>query len=77
MECEPLANDEVVRLALPLPLLRETVPSTAVPDLNVTVPVGIPVVDEKTVAVKITAWPAVEGLTEDTRFVLVVALVTT
>jgi hypothetical protein len=75
MECEPLANDEVVRLALPL--LRETVPSTAVPDLNVTVPVGIPVVDEKTVAVKITAWPAVEGLTEDTRFVLVVALVTT
>jgi hypothetical protein len=53
MVWEPLANDEVVRLAVPP--ASEIVPNRAVPDLNVTVPVGVPVVDDATVAVKVTA----------------------
>jgi hypothetical protein len=50
---EPLASDEVVTLAVPL--VSEMVPNTVVPDLNVTVPLGVPVVDDATVAVKLTA----------------------
>jgi hypothetical protein len=53
IECEPLGSDEVVTLALPL--LSAMVPNTVVPDLKVTVPVGVPVVDDATVAVKVTA----------------------
>jgi hypothetical protein len=39
------------------------VPITVVPLVNVTVPVA----PDVTVAVKVTAWPTVEGLTEEAR----------
>ena len=65
----PMISVEVVNVAPP-PLSAE-VPSTVVPSRNVTVPVGVPVVDELTVAVKVTDCPRSEGFAEDIRTVLV------
>jgi hypothetical protein len=58
-----------------LPLLKATAEHNVVaPSLNVTLPVGDwPV----TVAVNVTFWPKVEGFTEETKAVLLVALLTT
>ena len=48
-----------------------------VPDLKITVPVGVPDVEGVTVAVKVTDWPAEDGLSDDINEVLVAAFVTT
>ena len=70
MECVPTAKDEVVNIAWPLPF-NVPDPSTFVPSLKVTVPVGVPVVDDFTVAVNVTFWLSSEGLSEDWRLTLV------
>jgi len=56
---EPTGNVEVVTLATPLANAGE--PKTVEPAVIVTVPVAL----AGSVAVKVTAWPAVEGLAED------------
>ena len=66
MECDPTVSVDVVNIALPP--LSVPVPSVVVPSLNVTVPVGVPDV-AATVAVKVTAWPNVEGFSEDATVV--------
>ena len=71
MLCAPNPNVDVVKVATP-PLMVEA-PSVIVPSLKVTVPVGVPVVDELTVAVNVTACPTLEGFAEDIRTVLVPA----
>lgn len=61
-----------------MPPASVPVPSVPPPSLKVTVPVGAPpppvVV---TVAVKVTAWPAVLGFSEDAMLVVVVLTATT
>jgi hypothetical protein len=60
----------VVKVATPpdkLPL-----PSTVAPSLNVTDPVGVPP-PPVTVAVKVTAWPNVLGLSDEISDVVVEA----
>ena len=63
----------VARLALPP--AKDFVPSTVAPELNVTVPVGVIVADE-TAAVNVTFCPKVDGLSEETTVVNVVAIFT-
>ena len=62
---------------LAAPPLRLAVPITADPFLKVTVPVGVPEVAAVTVALKVTFCPWVDGLSEETRLVEVVAAWTT
>jgi hypothetical protein len=52
----------VVKLAFPLLSVR--VPNTVVPSLNVALPVGMPEVEDFTVAVNVTDRPWVEGFFE-------------
>ena len=73
-ECVPTASVKVVNVAFPL--LSVHVPRVAVPSLKVTGPVGVPVVDDFTVAVKVTAWPNTDGFAEGTIEVEVAALFT-
>ena len=68
IEWLPTAREEVESFALPE--LRVTLPSRVVPSLKVTVPVAV---DGVTVAVKVTDWPNVEGLTPEVRLVVEVA----
>ena len=58
IECDPTASVDVVNVALPL--LSVPVPSTMALSLNVTDPVGVPVVNDFTVAVKVTGFPYFE-----------------
>ena len=51
-------------------------PSVVAPFLNVTVPLGVPEVDAFTATVNFTAWPTVDGLSEDASAVEVAALST-
>jgi hypothetical protein len=74
IECDPTASVDVVNVALPP--LSVPVPSTLVPSLNVTDPVGVPVVDDFTVAVKVTGFPCFEGLSEELTVLDVAAFVT-
>ena len=74
IECDPTASVDVLNVALPL--LRIPVPMVVVPSLNVTDPVGVPVVDEFTVAVKITEFPRFEGFSEEVTLLDVAALFT-
>ena len=67
MECEPTASVEVENVAWPA--LSVPVPSVVVPSRNVTEPVGVPTA--VTVAVKVTACPAVEGFSEEATAVVV------
>ena len=67
----PMERAEVESVALPE--LRVTAPSEADPSEKVTVPVAA--VGE-TVAVKVTDWPKVEGLTLEVRLVVELALTT-
>ena len=62
---------EVANVATPDPF-SVPVPRVAAPSLNVTVPVGVPAL-EVTVAVNVTDWPNVEGLTEEPSPVAVLA----
>jgi hypothetical protein len=58
-------------LALSVP-----VPKVAVPSLNVTVPVGTPLVADFTVAVKVIAVPKTAGFIEEATELVLAALVT-
>jgi hypothetical protein len=72
IECDPRDNPVVLRVALPAEF-RLLEPRTFVPSENVTVPVGVPAA-AVTVAVKVTDCPRFDGLREDVRVVVVVAL---
>ena len=74
MLCPPPAKDDVAKLATP-ELLSVPEPKTVDPSLNVTVP-DASVIGEVTVAVKVTDWPATDGLTEVAIVVVVTALFT-
>jgi len=52
MLCVPTANVEIENVAMPL-VFTADVPIVAVPSDSVTVPVGVPVVFEVTLAVKV------------------------
>src|SRR5262249_38094649 len=73
----PAVAKLVVNAAWP-PAPTATVCRMTVPSLNVTVPVGVPApgATAATVAVKVTAWPVVAGLTDDPRATVVAAGVT-
>jgi len=61
-----VATDKAVVEKAAVPLLSETVPSFVVPSKKLTLPAGVPVVEDFTVAVKVTFVPEVEGFSEDT-----------
>jgi len=65
----PTAREVVSRVADPPVRLLE--PRIVEASLKVTAPVGEVGPGEDTVAVRATLWPAVEGLTEDVRVVVV------
>ena len=69
--------DSKTLLKIACPPLSLTLPMIAVPFLNVTVPVGVPLYCGTTVAVKVTHWPTLEGFTDETRVVVLVAWFTT
>jgi hypothetical protein len=77
MECEPTLRVEVVNVAWPEPL-SVPVPSVVAPSLKVIVPVGVPLPGALTVtvAVKVTDCPDTDGLADELREVVVLALVT-
>ena len=54
-------------------------PMTVIPSRKLTVPAGVPApgLTTATVAVKVTDWPKTDGLTEEVRLVVVLALLTT
>ncbi len=54
-------------------------PITVAPSRKLTVPAGLPApgATTATVAVNVTLWPKTDGLAEDVRLVLVLALLTT
>ena len=58
------------------PALSVAVPSTVAPFLKVTVPVGIPEVEEVTLAVNVTDWLYEDGLMELVSVALLAALFT-
>ena len=72
---EPLTVSVVVAALVTLPLESATAEPKFVPSTtNCTVPVGVPVLPlelSATVAVKVTDWPKVDGLTEDVTVVVV------
>src|SRR5262249_55167101 len=68
---------EKVAISWPATTWSET-GACAVPSMEkVTVPVGVPLVADVTVAVNVTVWPRVEGLTEELSAVAVAAVVAT
>lgn len=68
MTCTPGVSDEIVKVAFPP--LTVTVPRVWKPSVKVTVPVdGAGPDSAATVAVKVTAWPAVDGFADELRFV--------
>ena len=73
----PFLSDEVVKTAWRL-LLSVAVPRMVLPSLKVTVPVGVPEPGALalTVAVKVTACPSADGLSEEVRVVAVASLLT-
>ncbi len=77
IECDPTANDDVLKVAVPL--VSETLPKDVVPSMKVTLPVGIPAPGEaaETVAVKVTDCPNTEGFAAAVTLLVVAALLTT
>ena len=71
MECEPIASDDVLKVAAPL--LTLPLPSTVLPSLNVTVPVAVVA---EIVAVNVTGEPIADGFADDDNVVVVLALFT-
>lgn len=65
MECVATDSEAVLKVAVVIPPLVETVPVPKVvpPSLNVTVPVGVPAPGDSTVmvAVNVTDWPKTDG----------------
>jgi len=76
MECVPTLKVDVANVALKVDVLTFMVASVAVPFLNVTVPLTDTPDGGTTVAVKVTDLLRVEGLSEETRAVVVAALFT-
>ena len=68
---DPLVNVEVVKVATPAALTAPT-PKTVVPSRKVTEPVAPVLI----VARKVTAWPGLDGFTEDANVMLMAALAT-
>jgi hypothetical protein len=68
--CEPFFKDDVLKLACPDPF-SVTAASVLPASLKVTVPVGVPLDDEVTCAVNVTAWPTNNGLSEELSVVVV------
>lgn len=66
---------EVETVAIPL-LFRTDVPSETVPSINVTEPVGVPLVVELTVALIVTGCATPTGLLDDVNTVFVPAACT-
>ena len=62
IECDPVENEGTVKLAMPC-ALKAAVPSTFVPSIKATTPVGTPplLVIE---TVRVSLFPAIEGLAE-------------
>lgn len=72
MVCVPFERDAVENVAVPD--VTATVPSSVVPSLKVTVPVGVPLPDcGAIVAVNFTLWPAVSCRVDALSDVLVTA----
>ena len=71
---EPTGSVDVVKVALPP--LSCAVPSTVVPAVNVTGPVGVTVGDV-IVALKVTLWPWVDGFGDEVSFAALVVCFTT
>jgi hypothetical protein len=69
MEWEPTASTETEIDALPL--AKVELPRAVDPSKNMTVPFGVPD-PEVTVAVKATACPKIDGLSDETNVVCVV-----
>jgi hypothetical protein len=66
IEWLPTDSDEVVIVACPFAYAYcVPVPICVLPSKNCTVPVGVPVVELKTVAVKVTGRPKVAGFRDD------------
>lgn len=59
-----------------LPPISVPVPNVAAPFLNVTVPVGVPLVDDLIFAVNVTETPCFDGFFEDVTALVVAALCT-
>ena len=76
MEWLPLLRLEVEYVALPED--KDFEDSVLVPSLKVTVPVGtaVPGALATTVAVKVTAWPCFDGLSEEVTELVVESLFT-
>jgi hypothetical protein len=68
-----LPTTSAALLSVPMPLLRDALPNTIPPSLNVTVPVGTLGLDAVgvTVAVKLTCCPNTDGFMEEARDVVV------
>src|SRR5580704_12366831 len=62
MGCEPMASDEVVKVAIPEALMEPT-PRTVAPSRKVMAPVAPVFVT----AVKVTDWPVEAGLTDEVK----------
>jgi len=73
--CVPVDSVEVVRAATPPLSVRA--PNFVVPSMKLTVPTGVPVVVDFTVAVNVTVSPEVDGFADDTTFVVLPALLIT
>ena len=58
---------------LAFPPLSVAAPKVVAPSLKVTVPVTVPVVAGLTVAVRVTDWPNLDGLSDETTVVVVLA----
>ena len=72
MVCEPTPSVAVVKVATPA-AFSVPVPSGVVPSRKVMVPAGVVGVGPATptVAVKVTAWPRVDGFADETTVVVV------
>ena len=76
----PVESVLIVKVAVVTPpvVLTVPVPRVVLPSLKVTVPVGLAAAFEPglvmlTVAVKVTAWPETDGLTDELTVVVVLA----
>ena len=73
-------NADVVNVTVPavvlvVVLFKGTLARSVVPSMNETVPVGVPVIELATKAVKLTRLPKVDGLADEVTVVVVMALV--
>src|SRR5207247_158123 len=72
MGCVPAVKDDVMNVATPPAFKAIGAPRFVPLSLNCTVPLGVPAPDV-TVAVKVTLWPKLDGFTEASSAVIVLA----